>query len=141
MGAGGLTDDEIRSAIADAEAAREADEKRKNLQVARNKAESLNLSNARMLREQASLASDDLIKKTKDLLERADMTLNKDDATLEDFEALSTDLSACSCEWHELVYAKEKEERERAEAEQRAQQQAQQPQDPSANTENPDPQA
>ena len=141
MGAGGLTDDEIRSAIADAEAAREADEKRKNLQVARNKAESLNLSNARMLREQASLASEDLIKKTKDLLERADMTLNKDDATLEDFEALSTDLSACSCEWHELVYAKEKEERERAEAEQRAQQQAQQPQDPSANAENPDPQA
>ncbi|MBQ9242181.1 MAG: molecular chaperone DnaK [Proteobacteria bacterium] len=135
MGAGGLTDDEIRSAIADAEAARDADEKRKNLQVARNKAESLNLSNARMLREQSALADENLIKKTKDLLERADMTLNKDDASLEEFEALSSDLSACSCEWHELVYAKEKEERERAEAEQKAQQQAQQPQDPSANAE------
>ncbi len=137
MGAGGLTDDEIRSAIADAEAARDADEKRKNLQVARNKAESLNLSNARMLREQSALADENLIKKTKDLLERADMTLNKDDASLEEFEALSSDLSACSCEWHELVYAKEKEERERAEAEQKAQQQPQQPQDPSANPENP----
>ena len=137
MGAGGLTDDEIRSAIADAEAAREADEKRKNLQVARNQAESLNLSNARMLREQSALADENLIKKTKDLLERADMTLNEDDASLEEFEALSSDLSACSCEWHELVYAKEKEERERAEAEQKAQQQPQQPQDPSANPENP----
>ena len=58
MGAGGLTEDEIRSAIADAEAAREADEARKAKLVAKNKVQSLDFSIARMKREGSPLLSE-----------------------------------------------------------------------------------
>jgi molecular chaperone DnaK (HSP70) len=124
MGAGGLSDDEIRDAIAEAEAAREADEQRKALVVAKNKVQSFNFSIARMSRENANLANEELIESTKPLLERADALLAKEDATVEDYDAMSAELSSCSCQWHELIYAKEKEEREKAEAEQAAQNQA-----------------
>ena len=129
MGAGGLTDDEIRSAIADAEAAREADEARKAKLVAKNKVQTLDFSIARMKRENAADADEDLIKSSTELLERADAILAKDDATTEDYESISEELSACSCKWHEIVYEKERIQREKEEAEQQAQQQqqAQQP--------------
>lgn len=127
MGAGGLTEDEIRNAVADAEAAREADEARKANVVARNKVQGFTFSISRMSRENASLASDDLIKDSKAVLEKADAILANDNASTEDLEVMGNELSACSCQWHELVYAKEKADREKEEAEKAAQQQAQQP--------------
>ena len=130
MGAGGLTDDEIRSAIADAEAAREADEARKNKLVAKNKVQSLDFSIARMKRENSGDADEELIKTSTELLERADALLAKDDATTEEYDAMSDELSACSVKWHEIVYEKERIQREKEEAEQQQQQQgAQQPSD------------
>lgn len=127
-GAGGLTDDEIRSAVADAEAAREADEARKAHLVAKNKLQSFAFSIARLQRENSELASDELKKMTPPLLERADAILANDDATTEDLEAMSNELSACSCQWYDCVYEKEKADREREEAEKAAQQQQQGPQ-------------
>lgn len=126
MGAGGLTDDEIRSAIADAEAAREADEMRKAHLVARNKLQSFVFSIGRLQRENSELASDELKKMTPPLLERADAVLANDEATTEDLEAMANELSACSCQWYDCVYEKEKADREREEAEKAAQQQHQQ---------------
>lgn len=117
MGAGGLTDDEIRSAIADAEAARQDDEKRKERLVAKNKAQSFIFGIARMLRENEADAAEDLKIETKSLLERADATLANDDLTAQALEELNNDLSSCSCKWYEIVYAKEAKERE-AQAEQ-----------------------
>ena len=127
MGAGGLTEDEIRSAIADAEAAREADEARKAKLVAKNKVQSLDFSIARMKRENSGDADEELIKTSTELLERADALLAKEDATTEEYEAMSDELSACSCKWHEIVYEKERIQREKEEAEQQAQQGPQQP--------------
>lgn len=127
MGAGGLTDDEIRSAVADAEAAREADEARKNLVEARNKVQSFKFSIARLNRENTPLANDELIASSKSLLEKADAMLANDDASLDELTNVGNELSACSCQWYDLVYAKEKEEREREEAEKAAQQQPQNP--------------
>ncbi len=127
MGAGGLSDEEIRHAVEDAEAAREADEIRKAKVVAKNKAQGLDFSIARMMREQSALASEQLIADSKAVIEKADAMLNNDDATTEDLEAMATELSSISCQWHELIYAKEKEDREREEAEKAAQQQQQQP--------------
>ena len=127
MGAGGLTDDEIRSAVADAEAAREADEARKAHLVAKNKVQSLDFSIARMKRENANDADEDLLKTSTELLERADALLAREDATTEDYEAMSAELSTCSCKWHEIVYEKERIQHEKEEAEQQAQQQTQQP--------------
>ena len=131
MGAGGLSDEEIRHAVEDAEAAREADEVRKAKVVARNKVQGLDFSIARMMREQSALANDTLIADSKAILEKADAILVNDDATTEAFEAIASELSTISCQWHELIYAKEKEDREREEAEKAAQQQQQQP-DPNA---------
>ncbi len=119
MGAGGLTDDEIRSAIADAEAARQDDEKRKERLVAKNKAQSFIFGIARMSRENEADAAEDLRIETKSLLERADATLANDDLTAQALEELNNDLSSCSCKWYEIVYAKEAKEREaQAQAEQ-----------------------
>ncbi len=129
MGAGGLTDDEIRSAIADAEAARQEDEKRKERLVAKNKAQSFIFGIARMSRENAADAAEDLKNETKSLLERADATLANEDLTPQALEELNNDLSSCSCKWYEIVYAKEAKEREaqaQAEQEQAAQQAGQQ---------------
>ena len=128
MGAGGLSDEEIRHAVEDAEAAREADEARKAKVVARNKVQGFDFSIARMMREQSALASDTLISDSKAILEKADAILVNDDATTEALEAMASELSAISCQWHELIYAKEKEDREREEAEKAAQQQQQQQQ-------------
>ena len=126
MGAGGLTDDEIRSAIADAEAARQEDEKRKELLVAKNKAQSFIFSIARMTRENENDASDELKAQSKDILERADATLADEQLSLDDLEQLNNDLSSCSCKWYEIVYAKEAKAREEQEqADRDAQQQAQ----------------
>jgi molecular chaperone DnaK len=136
MGAGGLTDDEIRSAIADAEAAREADEARKAHLVAKNKLQSFVFSISRLQRENSDLASDELKKMTPPLLERADAVLANDDVTTEELEAMSNELSACSCQWYDCVYEKEKADREREEAEKAAQQQQQGPQGPQPGTEN-----
>lgn len=119
MGAGGLTDDEIRSAIADAESARQDDEKRKERLVAKNKAQSFIFGIARMSRENEADAAEDLKIETKSLLERADATLANDDLTAQALEELNNDLSSCSCKWYEIVYAKEAKEREaQAQAEQ-----------------------
>ncbi len=129
MGAGGLTDDEIRSAIADAEAARQEDEKRKERLVAKNKAQSFIFGIARMSRENAADAAEDLKNETKSLLERADATLANEDLTAQALDELNNDLSSCSCKWYEIVYAKEAKEREaqaQAEQEQAAQQAGQQ---------------
>ncbi|MBO5752973.1 MAG: molecular chaperone DnaK [Proteobacteria bacterium] len=136
MGAGGLTDDEIRSAIADAEAAREADEARKAHLVAKNKLQSFVFSISRLQRENSDLASDELKKMTPPLLERADAVLANDEVTTEELEAMSNELSACSCQWYDCVYEKEKADREREEAEKAAQQQQQGPQGPQPGTEN-----
>lgn len=126
MGAGGLTDDEIRSAIADAEAARQEDEKRKELLVAKNKAQSFIFSIARMTRENENDASDELKAQSKAILERADATLADEQLSLDDLEQLNNDLSSCSCKWYEIVYAKEAKAREEQEqADRDAQQQAQ----------------
>lgn len=124
MGSGGLTEDEIRSAIADAEAAREADALREARVIARNKTQSLNFSIARMVREHSADASDELIAQTRPLLEKADALLVDDQAPTDAFEALNTELSACSCKWCDIVYAKQAAE-EAKQAEQ-AQQEAQQ---------------
>lgn len=122
MGAGGLSDEEIRHAVEDAESAREADEARKAKVVARNKVQGLDFSIARMMREHAELANETLIADSKTILEKADAILVNDDAETDALETMASDLSAVSCQWHELVYAKEKEDREREEAE-KAQQQ------------------
>ena len=128
MGAGGLTEDEIRSAVADAEAAREADDARKAVVDARNKVQGFKFSISRLSRENAADAADDLVSESKSLLERADEVLANDAASLDDLNAISTELSACSRKWNEIVYAKEKAQREKEEAEKQAQaqQQAQQ---------------
>jgi hypothetical protein len=85
-------------------------------------------------RENSDLASDDLKKMTPPLLERADAVLANDDVTTEELEAMSNELSACSCQWYDCVYEKEKADREREEAEKAAQQQG--PQGPQPGTEN-----
>lgn len=142
MGAGGLTDDEIRSAIADAEAARQDDEKRKERLVAKNKAQSFIFGIARMSRENEADAAEDLKIETKSLLERADATLANDDLTAQALEELNNDLSSCSCKWYEIVYAKEAKEREaQAQAEQEeAARQAGQQANPGNGAGNEDPQ-
>lgn len=128
MGAGGLTDDEIRSAIADAEAARLDDEKRKEILVAKNKAQSFSFSIARLARDFHNDASDELKTQSNSLLKLADATLAQDDLTLDDLERLNIDLSSCSRKWYELLYAREAQAREAQEqAEREAQQQANKP--------------
>lgn len=132
MGAGGLTDDEIRSAIADAEAAKEADEARAKFLTAQNKTQSFIFSISRMSRENADVASDDLIARTKPLLENAQAQLADDATTTEQLDEINTQLSAISREWYEGVYAKEKEQREKEEAQ--AQENAAGSQQPSADS-------
>lgn len=112
MGAGGLTDDEIRSAIADAEVARQEDEKRKEKLVAKNKAQSFVFSISRMLRELGDEVEQELKTSTQTLLERAEAVLADDALTQEQLESLNNDLSSCSCQWYEYAYAKEAKERE-----------------------------
>lgn len=112
MGAGGLTDDEIRSAIADAEVARQEDEKRKEKLVAKNKAQSFVFSISRMLRELGDEVEQALKTSTQSLLERAEAVLADDALTQEQLESLNNDLSSCSCQWYEYAYAKEAKERE-----------------------------
>lgn len=112
MGAGGLTDDEIRSAIADAEVARQEDEKRKKKLVAKNKAQSFVFSISRMLRELGDEVEQELKTSTQTLLERAEAVLADDALTQEQLESLNNDLSSCSCQWYEYAYAKEAKERE-----------------------------
>lgn len=112
MGAGGLTDDEIRSAIADAEVARQEDEKRKEKLVAKNKAQSFVFSISRMLRELGDEVEQELKTSTQSLLERAEAVLADDALTMEQLESINNDLSSCSCQWYEYAYAKEAKERE-----------------------------
>lgn len=112
MGAGGLTDDEIRSAIADAEVARQEDEKRKEKLVAKNKAQSFVFSISRMLRELGDEVEQELKTSTQSLLERAEAVMADDALTMEQLESINNDLSSCSCQWYEYAYAKEAKERE-----------------------------
>lgn len=112
MGAGGLTDDEIRSAIADAEVARQEDEKRKEKLVAKNKAQSFVFSISRMLRELGDEVEQELKTSTQSLLERAEAVMADDALTMEQLESINNDLSSCSCQWYEYAYAKEANERE-----------------------------
>ena len=126
MGAGGLTEDEIRNAVANAEAAREEDEKRAAHLVAKNKVQGFIFSISRLNRENASDAADDLIKKTQDLLEKAQTILANEDVTTEELDEIGSELSTLSRDWYDIVYAKEQAQREKEEAEKAAQQQQQQ---------------
>ncbi|MCL2326294.1 MAG: molecular chaperone DnaK [Proteobacteria bacterium] len=103
-GAGGLSDDEIRSAIVDAEAARAEDSLRKERLVAKNKAQSFVFSIAKLQREYFTSADDALNAHTTELLQRCEAILSSDEASTEDFTALSAELSACSRQWHELLH-------------------------------------
>ena len=126
MGAGGLTEDEIRSAIADAEAAREADEKRAAHLIAKNKVQGFIFSISRLARENEADATDELRSKSRDLLEKAEATLAQEEISTEELDEIANQLSALSRDWYDIVYAKEQAQREKEEAEKAAQQQAQQ---------------
>ena len=125
MGAGGLTEDEIRSAIADAEAAKEADLKREARLVAKNKIQGFIFSISRMERENSD-APKELVDKTGPMLEDAQALLNREDAATEELEEMAKNLSAFSRDWYDLVFQKEKaaDDAKRAAEEQAAQQQA-----------------
>ena len=123
MGAGGLTEDEIRDAIANAEAAKEADEKRAAHLVAKNKVQGFIFSLSRLNRENASVAPEDLISRTAPLIEKAEAVLANDDVTTEELEAMAAELSSFSRDWYDFIYAREQAEREQQEQEQQQQQQ------------------
>lgn len=116
MGAGGLTEDEIRSAIADAEAAREADEKRAAHLVARNKLQGFIFSISRLQRENSDVAASDLIEKTPHILDDAQALLAREDASTEELEEKAAELSTLSRDWYDCAYAKEQAQREKEEA-------------------------
>ena len=126
MGAGGLTEDEIRSAIADAEAAKEADQKREARLVAKNKIQGFIFSISRMERENTD-APEDLVAKTKPILEKAQDCLARDaELETEALEDMARELSTFSRDWYDFVFQKEKaaEDAKRAAEEQAAQEEA-----------------
>ena len=108
-GSSGLSDDEIEKMVAEAEANKEADKKKKELIETKNQAEALLHSTRKSLEENKGVVSEDEEKAIIDVAAELEEMLKKDDVTKEQIDEKVKELSEKSHKLAEAMYKKEQQ--------------------------------